>query len=227
MHISKNAKRRLLHLLFPTKCPICGRIIDYNDDFCKECRALLTVYDGCFDADYADSFTAAFVYDKKISPAIMLLKDGICGNAAFALGKALADAISKNLPHCMFDIIIPVPLHSSAHRRRGFNQSELIAKELSENLGVPLCSSATVKHRKTKEQKSLSRRERQINLLGAFKITKPELINGKRVLIVDDVCTTGSTLSEFAKLLKKNGAAEVHCAVCCKTPILKNEVSVV
>lgn len=223
-----NLKRRILHLLYPTKCPVCGEIIGYMEDFCDKCKENLTPYTENFIIDGAESFTAAYTYDDKISPAIMLLKDGICGNAAFALGKALAEALERKGITDKSDLILPVPLHRTSRRRRGFNQSELIAHEICLRFETPLCSNILIKHKRTAEQKNLSRNERLVNLSGAFSVTRPELIRGKCILLVDDVCTTGSTLSEIARLLKENGAAEVHCAACCKTPPpkenLKNEV---
>ncbi len=211
--------RYILHLIYPTKCPICGEIIGYKDDFCETCRNKINHYSGSFSPTNTSGFTAAFVYDDIISPAVILLKDGTCGNAAYALGKALAEAVTESGFSENADLIIPVPLHKKDKRERGYNQSELIAKEAAKLLKITVCTKAVVKHRKTQAQKTLTKSERKANLNGAFSITNPELISGKSLLIIDDVCTTGSTLAELAELLLKNGAARVYCASCCKTPI--------
>lgn len=221
--MSKKFSRFVLDLLYPTRCPVCGCFIGYMDDFCQCCREKLTPFHGSFTVSGSDGFSAAFEYDSNISPAIMLMKDGVCGNAAFALGKALAEKLSADGVPGKVDLIIPVPLHNTAKRCRGFNQSELIAREVSERLHIPLCTKAVVKNRKTRAQKTLSREERAVNLAGAFSAVRPELFIGKRVLLLDDVCTTGSTLAELAGLLKNNGAAAVYCAGCCKTPLDMNK----
>ncbi len=210
-------KRRILQLFFPNRCPICGEFIGCNDTFCTDCSEKITVYNGSFSIENAESFTAAYVYNDSISSAVFLMKDGICGNADYALANGLAAALKENGISKSADIIIPVPLHPSSLRKRGFNQSELIGKELERILNIELVTDATEKVHSTSEQKTLSREQRMVNLKNSFAVTKPEKIQNKRVLLVDDVCTTGSTLSEIAGILLKSGAKTVHCAACCKT----------
>lgn len=216
--MKRSVKRYIMHLLYPTRCPVCRSFIGHMDGFCDNCRRSISPYQGSFTVSGSAGYTAAFVYDEKISPAIILLKNGICGNAAYALGDALADRLKNNGISDCCDIIIPVPLYKKDKRRRGYNQSELIAKELSEQLGISLCSDAIIKLKETSAQKSLSKKERMTNLNGAFSAIRPDIISGKRILLVDDVCTTGSTLTELTKLLNENGAKAVYCASCCKTP---------
>lgn len=216
-------KKRLIALIFPTRCPVCSKVIFPHKDFCAECSSSLTVYNGNHSIKGAESFTAAFEYNEKISPAIILLKRGIKGNAAYALGTALAAALKNNGISQKTDIIIPVPLYKSDKRERGFNQAELIAREIGRILKIDLSTDIVEKIRKTNPQKTLTKRERKVNLKDAFKVVMPDRIKGKRILLIDDVCTTGSTLTEITGLLLKNGAAEVHCAVCCKTPDIKKE----
>lgn len=214
-------KRFILHIFYPTRCPVCGSFIEYNDDFCDDCKKTLTPFNGIFNIEGADGFCAPFVYNAAISPAIMLLKNGIGGNSDFAFGAALAEKLTD----CGFiqdiDIIIPVPLNKKDKRIRGYNQSELIAKQLSARFNIPVYSKTIAKIRYTEPQKSLSKSERITNLKGAFALIHPELIRGKRILLIDDVCTTGSTLREITTLLKNNSAAKVYCASCCKTELLK------
>lgn len=217
--MNKKIFRRILHLLYPNRCPVCGEIIGESDDFCDKCPQSFTKYGDDFSLVNADGFYSAFEYNDAISPAVMLLKDGICGNAAYALGNALAERLSE----CSADIIISVPMYRSDKLKRGYNQAELIAARISEILGVPVCRNAVVKIRRTSAQKNLSRSERMTNLNGAFKIAKPEKIRNKRILLIDDVCTTGATLNEISKLLKENNAACVYCASCCKTPAIKKQ----
>lgn len=220
----KNFKRLVLHLLFPNKCPVCGGIIRENDEFCPSCPEKFTVYHGNFCVSGADGYSASYEYNDAISPAIMLLKDGICGNAAYALGNSLARTITNSCFADEFDLIIPVPMHKKDKLKRGYNQAELIAREVSNKLDVQLCTKAVIKTRKTQAQKALTAKERAENLGGAFAVAAPELIRGKSVLLIDDVCTTGSTLKELTMLMKSAGALRVYCASCCKTPeIAKNK----
>lgn len=211
-------KRRILHFLYPTRCPVCGGFIDASERFCQDCYNKLNRYNGSFTVKGTSGFTSAFVYDENISPAIMLLKNGICGNADYALGGELADKLKKDGITRKIDLIIPVPMHKSAKRRRTFNQSELIAKVVGEILDIPVCTHAVAKNKSTAAQKNLNRLWRQFNLKGAFEVTQKTLIENKRILLLDDVCTTGSTFAEIAEVLLKNGASEIMCASCCKTP---------
>lgn len=216
-------KRRILQLFYPAHCPICGEIIYHNDRFCSECRGKLTDYKGNFQVKGASSFTAAFIYDENVLPAISLLKNGICDNADYALGGELADLLRSGGISERIDIIIPVPLHFSAKAKRTYNQSELIAEIISDSLELPICADAVIKNRITAEQKKLNGIKRTVNLKNAFTVILPELIKGKEILLVDDICTTGSTLAELTALMLEIGAKAVHCAVCCKTPLKKTK----
>ena len=209
-------KRRLLHLFFPTRCPICGSIIGYMDRFCHDCNEKLNVYDDCINIEGAESFTAAFKYDAVTKPAIFLLKRGVDGNASYALGGALADKLKSESIADKIDVIVPAPMHRSDIRRRGFNQAELIANEIGRKLDIPVDNKAVIKIRRTRAQKELDKLSRANNLKAAFAADATRLRN-KRVLLVDDICTTGSTLREITSIIMKNGATSVRCACCCKT----------
>lgn len=217
-------KKRLIALLFPTRCPICSKVIFPQEDFCEDCRSSLTEYNGDFRIRGAVSFTAPYEYNEKISPAIIMMKRGVKGNAAYALGKALAEHLENCGISQKIDIIVPVPLHKTDKRNRGFNQAELIAKEIGRILKIDISTDIVEKIRKTNPQKNLTKRERKVNLKDAFEVTMPDKIKRKCILLIDDVCTTGSTLTEITTLLRRNGAAEVHCAVCCKTPDLRDSL---
>ena len=206
-------KRKLLHLFFPTRCPVCGELIGAMDRFCSSCKDKLTRYDVSFSIEGAESFTAVFEYDDSIKPAIFLLKDGICGNAAYALGGELAGRLKGNISD--IDVIVPAPMHRRDIRRRGFNQSALIAAEVSKILDIPADMKAVSKIRHTHTQKGLGKGGRAVNLRRAFSAS--DSLKGKKVLLIDDICTTGSTLREITAEIKRAGAVSVYCACCCKT----------
>lgn len=217
--MNKDLKRKILQLFYPSRCPLCNEIIHYSDRFCSDCRGKLIKYEGDFRVRNAASFTAAFIYDENVLPAISLLKNGVCDNADFALGGELADVLKNSDIPAKIDIIIPVPIHIAKKTERTYNQAELLAKIIGETLELPVCTNAIIKNRATADQKKLGRISRMVNLKSAFTALHPELIRGKRILLVDDICTTGSTLAEIAALLLENGAETVHCAACCKTPL--------
>ena len=106
-------------------------------------------------------------------------------------------------------ILLAVPITKKKLKQRGYNQSEEIAKALSENLQIPLLKSCLLKIKETPPQMTLSREEREKNIKGVFSVENKELIGNKKILLVDDVYTTGSTMEECARVLKKAGAREV------------------
>jgi ComF family protein len=108
------------------------------------------------------------------------------------------------------DVIIPVPLHPQRLREREYNQSLLLANRLSRQTGIPLLLACLLRIRPTVPQTSLSKKERLTNLRGAFSVSKPAYIQGKRILLVDDVFTTGTTLNECAKTLRRAGSGHVY-----------------
>ncbi|MBR3760039.1 MAG: ComF family protein [Ruminococcus sp.] len=220
--MSERLKRKILHIFFPARCPVCGEVIGYMDRFCSECSDKLENIVDSEEIKGAKSFTTAFAYDENTRPAIMLLKDGICGNADYAMGNELADCLADRGVLERIDMIIPVPMYKSDQSLRGFNQAELIAKVIGRRFHIPVSVGTVIKNRKTKQQKSLDREMRKKNLAGAYSIRKPQNIAGKRVLLVDDVSTTGSTLTELTSLLLLAGASEVSCAACCKTVMNNN-----
>lgn len=106
-------------------------------------------------------------------------------------------------------ILVPIPLHKKKLKKRGFNQAEEIAKELSKNLKIPVFNDALIKTKQTPAQVELKKEEREENIKGVFLCQKPELVMGKKILLIDDIFTTGSTMEEGARVLKDAGAKEV------------------
>ena len=210
-------RRKLLHLFFPNRCPVCGEIIGAMEEFCGKCGSELNEFTENLTLPGADSFTAPFVKDKHSDPAIFLMKDGIAGNAPYAFGGAMTRILTERGISQICHIILPAPMSAGDIRKRGYNQSMLLAKEISRRTGIPAKDGILIKVADTLPQKTLTKAEREVNLKGAFRVTVPDMVAGKNVLLVDDVCTTGSTLSELAFTLKNCGAAQVHCVCCCKT----------
>jgi ComF family protein len=127
-------------------------------------------------------------------------------------GRWLTEALNDpRLTGRRFRLIVPVPLHPARKRERGFNQAELLGRELHRACGVPL-GDVLQRIRYTTTQTQFDRSERMENLRGAFRLRDGCDVQGFRILLVDDVLTTGSTLSECASVLKKAGAISVHAA---------------
>ena len=214
--------RYSVNLLYPNVCPRCGKYIDYNDDFCKECLGCITPYEGDTVIPYIDRFTASCVYDDNVRPALLEFKQTDCGNTYYAFAFRIAAAIREAGFGTDAHYIVPIPMTRRSQRARGYNQTALIARELRYMINVPYAN-VLIKVRETKAQKSTSGRERADNVRDAFGISpKAPDIKGGTLLLIDDLCTTGSTLSEAAKVLKENGAEKVYAASFAKT-LMKND----
>lgn len=210
------ALRFVLDLLYPSRCPICDNFIGYMDSFCKECQSKINKCEKAYKIKYSDLSVSVCFYDDNTSIAVYELKDR-GGNAPYAFGLGISELIEKYKISKETDFIIAVPMYKNDKLKRGFNQTELIAKEVSRMTGIPYNFNAVFKNRETKHQKTLSRDERMVNLKNAFSVKNPEIVSGKSILIIDDLCTTGSTLSEISRILKENGAKNVFCFTYCKT----------
>jgi len=128
------------------------------------------------------------------------------------LGKILAARLVENGHSAAFDLLIPVPLHKNKKRMRGYNQSAMIAKGISEVLQIPFSDSVVVRIAATKTQTKKSKIERWENVNYAFQVADPNLISGKRILVIDDVITTGATIEACAKSLLEAGASAISIA---------------
>lgn len=110
-------------------------------------------------------------------------------------------------------VLVPVPLHRSKEWTRGYNQAQLLAQELAKNYPAQLLDKVVVRQKNTKTQTELPRDKRLDNVKDVFKVTDPELLSGKSIVIIDDVCTTGATLTELARVCRQAGAKEVWALV--------------
>jgi ComF family protein len=157
-------------------------------------------------------------YEGGLRDLIHLLKYQQVHPAAAVLGRMLAGAIA-NLEQTMpvgRIAVVPVPLHKRKQAQRGFNQAELIAREALKNLTRPkrfeLCRGVLLRHRETESQIGLTNRQRRVNVQAAFSLSDPTRISKRDILLIDDVYTTGATISECARVLLRAGAARVWVA---------------
>lgn len=208
--------RFIIDLLYPNICPYCGVRIEYNGDFCDSCRKRLVPYSGDYAIENADGSAFFCVYTDEVKAVTLKFKKNPCGNTYYAYAKGIAAALAEKNLSDKIDVILFVPMTAADKRKRGYNQTELIAKELRYILDKP-CINSLVKVRETRSQKSLTENERRENVKNAFSVRSPEKLRSKNVLVIDDVCTTGSTLAEAARAIKAAGAGKVYAAAFAKT----------
>ncbi|MGA8271583.1 MAG: ComF family protein [Candidatus Sulfotelmatobacter sp.] len=162
-------------------------------------------------------------YEGGLRELIHLLKYSGVRPAANVLGRMLADAIAELALESQADVslVVPVPLYRTRLREREFNHAELIARiaiKLSrESAHLQLCPSVLERKRETQSQTGLTRHQRRENVRGAFGVSPPEAVKGRTVLLVDDVYTTGATVSECARVLRRAGATKVWVATVART----------
>lgn len=212
-------RERLLTLLFPHKCFLCGRVLSGTGWLCGGCALPETEdlcprcgkeWNACICGAVAyDGASAPLWYVQGVRVGIHRFKyDGRAYYAAF-LGELMADRVLADLGRVPFDLITYVPMHPKKRRARGYCQSELLARQVAGRLDLPL--EETLSHTKNRraqmEQKGLA--DRRENAKKSFTSLEKDL-SGLRVLLVDDVLTTGSTASRCAELLKEQGAASVY-----------------
>lgn len=195
-------------------CPACAeKITPIKPPVCRKCGTPCEAYtcQECREREYAfECARSAGVFDGVLRDAIHALKY----TNYIVMADPLAEVMIKAFPETGFaravDIVVPVPIHFSRMVDRGFNQSEELARRLAHRFALPIEAGVLRKVRKTKHQVDLPFDQRAINVQGSFVVKQADRLRGKRVLLVDDVFTTGSTLDEAARALLASGATAVR-----------------
>ena len=230
-----NPLRGLVSLFYPSFCATCSAAVEQGETLCGSClekapRISPPFCAKCsqpFPGAITDSFTCANCEDRALhfDAAVAAYRSrGVVRKVMHdfkysrqvhlrqLLGNWVAEALlDPRLAGRRFDLVVPVPLHPARKRERGFNQAELLALELCRASSLKL-GSVLQRIRYTTTQTQFDRSERMENLKGAFRLRHGCNVQDLRMLLVDDVLTTGSTLSECASVLKKAGALSVHAA---------------
>lgn len=188
-----------IHWITPPFCPRCGRPFPAGTDshLCPACLQ---------DRLFFDWGRAAVFYQGVVARAVQRFKYQGDIKLALPLGRFWNHIDLQDLD---FDTIVPVPLHTTRLRERGFNQAVLLGRQLGKIHRKRVSAKALSRIRNTRPQVDLDPSDRVRNVRGAFAAREPETIRGKKLLLVDDVFTTGATVNECAKVLKKTGAKEV------------------
>ena len=201
----------ILELMFPTTCGICGKIC--KEALCKKCKLKLKNYEINLIIKnkkmYFNESMHIFKYDDIIRQKIIEYKF----QGKSYLYKTFAEIILKNEKVCGFlenyDIIIPVPIHKKRKIERGYNQTELIAKLLAKHLNLKFGTDILFKQKNIVSQTELNKTNRKENVKNAFMVKNVDKLKNKKILLFDDIYTTGSTANECSKVLKKSGAKQI------------------
>ena len=186
------------------RCFKCGKPVREEEELCPDCRKVPRAF---------EQGRGIFLYDDRMKDSLMKYK--YFGRREYGrfYAKAMCLYAGKELERWKPDIIVPVPLHWKKQRMRGFNQAAFLAEQISKQTGIPADCTLVKKTKKTKSQKKLDAAQRRNNLKEAFQVR--EEVNGKKILVVDDVYTTGSTMDAMASCLRVKGADKVWFLTLC------------
>ena len=204
----------LVDLIFPPKCAFCHKIVkDGTILICEECeKNLPTTRDfGRQKIEFVSQCVAPLYYEDDVRESLRRFKFAGCSGYAKAYAPMVADCIRQTILD-QFDILSWVPVSRQRLRKRGYDQAELLAKAVAEELGLRAEPVLKKKRNTPPQSRTGSAEKRRANIAGAYAVRNPELVRGKRVLLLDDIVTTGSTVREYAKTLGLAGADAVLCA---------------
>lgn len=225
----------VLDFLFPPSCFGCGKFLEKHSLLCTDCEneierthepicftcglPLPFGQDSCSDcSNEGILFYRTFAeYTETVRHLIHAFKYYNRDDIGGYFGSHLGETVMRESVFAGFDLCIGVPLYPTRKRERGYNQSDIIAGAISKKSGIPHATTAVRRVKPTKSQTKLNLEQRQKNVSNIFKISKPEDITGKNVIIIDDVITTGSTIKSLANVLIEAGAEKI-CAVSISHP---------
>lgn len=202
----------VLNLLFPPKCLLCRHILaDHELDLCHKCRI-----DGPECTNYQkklpfiDSWAAVWYYEDTARRSLLRYKFRGARSYANGYGRLLAMKLQEVHPEG-FDVLTWVPISRLRRFTRGYDQVELLAQAVSSELGMePMPLLRKIRHNRP-QSSIIGDAQRRANVLGVYRVENPELLQGKKVLLLDDIITTGATAGECARVLLTAGAKEIHC----------------
>lgn len=232
--------KELLDIIYPRRCPICGDIVvPKSERACPDCKNLLQVIkeprckkcskpieneekEYCYDCDtkhfhYKKGY-ALWIYDKNMRKSIADFKYHNRKEYADFYIEEFLKHYEEVLKEIGADALIPVPIHKSKLKTRGYNQAQILASSLGRALGIQVIDDLLIRDKRTLPQKGLNDKERLKNLIQAFSIDKSKIEiynNINKVILVDDIYTTGSTIEACTNILQQNGVSEVYYVSLC------------
>lgn len=198
--ICEKCRKQIIKIKEP-KCIHCGKPLDdETKEFCLDCERRKSHY---------EQGRSLWLHVPPVSDAVYRMKYHNKRNYAEIFGSELAKEFEQQLISWEIQILLPIPLHRSRRRKRGYNQAELLAAQLSEKLGIPMRKDVLFRIKKTRPLKQMDGEERRKNLQGAFAVSR-DWKPCQNVLLIDDIYTTGSTMERAAAILKKAGVENVY-----------------
>lgn len=228
----KKAGAFTLDLIFPNRCPLCGEVINWKYEYCQGCFDELpytgeefchgcgNISSSCICHRNENLFSrcyAAFYYLDSAKGGVVYLKNTKNNVFPRLFAEKIRSDIEADPYEFKADFIVPVPMSKTKLRKRGFNQAEVLADALGQQLNIPICNDALVKSISFVAQHKLSATRRKTNASHLYSAGKNIDIKGKTVIIVDDVMTTGSTINSCAEILLGMGAEKIIAAVAAST----------
>ena len=207
----------LLELLYPTRCILCREELSPGiPRLCRRCQETLRPPANT-RFPYVSLCVSALSFENEAAEAIRRYKFRGCRAYADAFGQLISERVFDEL-NGRYDLITWVPVSGDRRRERGYDQSRLLAESAAKHLRQSAVSTLKKKRRVPRQSMLDNPQARKANVLGVYTVPKPETIEGKRILLVDDIVTSGATISECAKTLMMAGAAEVLAAALANTP---------
>ena len=204
----------VLDLVYPPRCVFCHKFLERGEEpVCAHCRSHIpyTHKGGEQTGDFFSLCVSPLYYEDDVRESVLRYKFHETTGYAAVYGKLVAECITEHLEG-RYDLISWVPLSPKRLKERGYDQAKLLARAVAKQLGTQAVSTLE-KHKNVARQSSVgSPEKRRANISGAYRVPKPDVVAGQRVLLLDDIITSGSTLSECARTLRTAGAKEVLCA---------------
>lgn len=223
----KSSLKLLSYAIFPRRCSLCGEVVAVNEEKCENCMAQVKITGelckicGSSKEDCKctkktktpeyKQIVAPYYFENNIIKAVHRFKLYGYTELAEGMGSEISAVVLDRYKDIVFDYVTYVPMTKKQLRKRGYNQSKLLASAVAKSIGVPMID-ALIKIVQTRSQRGSSAKERRLNLYGAFDVCNGIDLENKTILLIDDVKTTGSTLNECSLTLKSAGAT-VYCAV--------------
>ena len=203
----------ILNLLYPPRCVLCRKLLKKEEtDLCTACRCEAPFFpDTKRNLQFLDSFAAVWYYESSVRGSLLRFKFRGARGYAASYGRLLAMRLLEQYPEG-FEVLTWIPVSRLRKLRRGYDQVELLARAVGRELDmVPVPTLKKIRHNR-QQSRITEPAQRRANVLGVYRVTDPEAIRDKRVLLLDDILTTGATASEAGRVLLTAGAKEVHCA---------------
>ena len=211
--------------LFPKRCVFCGRLISASRDYCDSCEGKIRRVEepSCPKCGrgkefcrcgsrrrFYSSLVAPFYFEGVVRRGIHHFKFSNALHSADYFAASMVNTVKSKYADAVFDEVLCVPMTQKAGKRRGYNQSALLSQKVAQAIGVKYREDLLIKIYETDCQHGLNFFMRKGNLTGVFDVSQPAEVEGKRILLIDDIATSGETLDECAKMLYLYGAAEIR-----------------